>query len=207
MQCLLDAGDDKEKATNASATLLYIAALHGHQAVVQCLLDAGADKDKATNKGATPLHFAAQEAHQTMIQCLLHASVDKEKATNAGAAPLHLAAQEAHQAVVQCLLDAGAVKAKVSNKGFTIAFCSGPSGSYAWWMLVLLREGEQFDAWQGYAGPHFVVLTKRRQTKRAPQSCILLHRIAIRQLRCALLVDASRKQAIRGHRNRQREAC
>ena len=60
VQCLLDAGADKEKTTNDAAAPLHIAAQQGHQAVVQCLLDAGADKEKTANDAATALHIAAQ---------------------------------------------------------------------------------------------------------------------------------------------------
>ena len=43
VECLLDAGADKEKADNTGATPLQVAVRHGHEAVLQCLLDAGAD--------------------------------------------------------------------------------------------------------------------------------------------------------------------
>ncbi|CAJ1328452.1 unnamed protein product [Effrenium voratum] len=119
VQCLLDAGADKEKPTNEGATPLHIAAGRGHQAVVQCLLDAGADKEKADNDGATSLHLAADQGHQAVVQCLLDAGADKDKADNDGAAPLHYAARDGHQGVAQCLLDAGADKDKADNDGAT----------------------------------------------------------------------------------------
>ena len=64
VECLLDAGADKDKADNAGCTPLHLAANQGHQAVVKCLLDAGDGKDKADNRGAQPLHLAANQGHQ-----------------------------------------------------------------------------------------------------------------------------------------------
>ena len=54
VQCLLDAGADKEKAANGGYTPLHFAAEHGHQGVVQCLLYAGADPEKVDNAFAPP---------------------------------------------------------------------------------------------------------------------------------------------------------
>ena len=62
----MDAGADKEKATDDGLTPLHFAAHQGHHAVVQCLLDAGADKEKASNDGFTPLHFAALQGHHAV---------------------------------------------------------------------------------------------------------------------------------------------
>ena len=118
VQCLLDAGADKEKAADG-ATPLHVAALVGHHAVVQCLLDAGADKEKADSDGFTPLHLAALLGHQGVVQCLLDAGADKEKADSNGFTPLHLAALLGRQRVAQCLLDAGADKEKAAKEGAT----------------------------------------------------------------------------------------
>ncbi|CAJ1374407.1 unnamed protein product [Effrenium voratum] len=96
VQCLLDAGADKEKADNDGITPLHLAARHGHQAVVECLLAAGADQEKADDDCTT---------------WLLEAGADKDEANNAGATALRFAAEQGHQAVVQCLVDAGATRA------------------------------------------------------------------------------------------------
>ena len=53
VQCLLDAGADKEKAARDGATPLLLAAFQGHHAVVQCLLDAGAERERKLTTVAT----------------------------------------------------------------------------------------------------------------------------------------------------------
>ncbi|CAJ1367060.1 unnamed protein product [Effrenium voratum] len=103
VECLLDAGADKEKANNEGTTPLHVAAFLGHQAIVQCLMDAGADKDRADNEGRSPLHLAAMQGHRTVVRCLVDAGA---KANNVGRSPLQFAAMQGHQAVLQCLLDA-----------------------------------------------------------------------------------------------------
>ncbi|MEM7495611.1 MAG: ankyrin repeat domain-containing protein, partial [Myxococcota bacterium] len=61
-QALLDAGVDKDAATNEGATALHAAAFSPSKhapRVLQTLLDAGLDKDAAINGGMTALHLAA----------------------------------------------------------------------------------------------------------------------------------------------------
>ena len=68
VQCLLEHGVDKDKATNDGASPLLIAAENGHLAVVQCLLEHSVDKHKANNNGASPLLIAAQNGHYAVVR-------------------------------------------------------------------------------------------------------------------------------------------
>ena len=92
MRALLDAGADTDHALNRT-TPLYIAAFHGHDAIVRALLGAGADKDLAKNNGDTPLFIAAGFGHDAIVRALLDAGADKDLATNDGATPLFIACQ------------------------------------------------------------------------------------------------------------------
>ena len=59
VRMLLDAGADKDLATNDGCTPLHIAAERGNAAVVRALLDAGADKTMCMFSGQTALDLAS----------------------------------------------------------------------------------------------------------------------------------------------------
>ena len=55
-------------ATTEGATLLLLAASHGHAMVVDSLVEAGADTNLATTKGTTPLMVASLNGHALVVQ-------------------------------------------------------------------------------------------------------------------------------------------
>ena len=115
VQVLLEAGADKNAATQDGETALMAAARDGHLEVVQVLLDAGADKNAAKQNGATALMLAAQNAYLEVVQVLLEAGADKNAAMQDGATALMIAAQNGHLEVVRVLLEAGADKNGVAR--------------------------------------------------------------------------------------------
>ena len=91
VRLLLKAKADKDKATHAEETPMWMASQEGHLEVVHLLLEASADKDKAKDDGKTPLHAASQEGHLEVVRLLLGANADKHKAETGGATALHAA--------------------------------------------------------------------------------------------------------------------
>ena len=69
VRLLLEAGADKDAATQPGATALMFVAKNGHLEVVRLLLEAGADKDAATEPGATALMFAVRMATWKWCGC------------------------------------------------------------------------------------------------------------------------------------------
>ena len=59
------------------ATLLYMAAEHGHLEVVRALLEAGADLNQANTDGDTPLCIAAQCGRKEVVRALLEAGAER----------------------------------------------------------------------------------------------------------------------------------
>ena len=119
VQCLLEAGAEKDKANSAGGTPLHLAAKYGHPEVVLCLIEAGADKNKADNCGSTPLHLTTECGSKEIALCLLEARADVDKADNRGRTPLHLAARTGKRDIARCLLNADADMGKADCDGTT----------------------------------------------------------------------------------------
>ncbi|CAK9019884.1 unnamed protein product [Durusdinium trenchii] len=81
VRMLLEAGAEKNAATQDGETALMAAARDGHLEVVQVLLEAGAEKNAATQDGETALMAAARDGHLEVVQVLLKAGADKNAAT------------------------------------------------------------------------------------------------------------------------------
>ena len=88
VRLLLEAGADKDKASQDGGTPLLHAARDGHLEVAQLLLRAGADKDKADRDGYTALIYAASEGYLEVVRLLLEAGADEDEADQSVARPV-----------------------------------------------------------------------------------------------------------------------
>ena len=144
-QLLLEAGADKDAASNSGKTALYFAAGEGHMELVQLFLEAGADKDAAADTGATALIIAAANDHLEVVHVLLEAGADTEAAFGTGKTALVIAAEQGHLEVVQLLLQARADKEAAPDSGATALFMAAAKG-YFEVVRVLLEAGADKDA-------------------------------------------------------------
>ena len=143
MRLLLEAGADKDAATQNGYTALHFAAEQGHLDVMRLLLEAGADKNAATQNGHTALHLAGLYGHLNAVQMLLVA--DKNAATQNGYTALHYAAGGGHLDVVRLLLEAGADREKASADG-TTALHFAVYNRHCEVVRLLLESGANKDA-------------------------------------------------------------
>ncbi|CAJ1456941.1 unnamed protein product [Effrenium voratum] len=83
VECLLEAGANKDNGDRDGRTPMQLAAMNGNEGVVHCLLRAGADKNKADHEGRTPC---------TLLQAWAKGCADKNKPNTDGRTPMRLAA-------------------------------------------------------------------------------------------------------------------
>jgi len=104
-----------------AASVLHVAALHGHSDVVQLLLESGADVNEHTC-GSLPLHLAAARGHCAAVQQLLLAGSwvsPREGSTAHRDTPLHKACRHGRLDAAALLLEAGAHPFIVNARGDT----------------------------------------------------------------------------------------
>jgi ankyrin repeat protein len=89
----------------ATATLLHLAAMNGHEAASRVLLDAGAAPSPGAGEGTpTPLHLAAGGGHLATVQALLEAGADVQATESGyGATPSAWAENEERTEVIALL--------------------------------------------------------------------------------------------------------
>ncbi|KAL9632012.1 MAG: hypothetical protein Q9204_003977 [Flavoplaca sp. TL-2023a] len=104
---------DRKDAQGQS--LLSLAALNGHQAVVEVLLAYSSSIDTLDKKGRSPLMLAAMNGHAFMIEFLLANGVSINRQDKEGNTPLLLAVKNGHEMAVKLLL---ANKAEPNVKNF-----------------------------------------------------------------------------------------
>ncbi|CAK9050984.1 unnamed protein product [Durusdinium trenchii] len=105
VRLLLEAGANKDAASQVGFTALHLATYSGQLEVVRELLFVGAQKDAVALDGSTALHWACENGRVEVVRELLAAGADKHAATHRGLTPLKLAAVMGHLEVIQ-LLDA-----------------------------------------------------------------------------------------------------
>ena len=77
VECLLEAGIDKDAVNNCNATALHLAAGNGLLRIVQWLVEAQADVNVRSDAGNTPLINGAASGDPAIVKCLLEAGADK----------------------------------------------------------------------------------------------------------------------------------
>ncbi len=105
-----------ERVDEEGASLLHVAALHGHSQIVEMLLKHGISPN-VHSCGSLPLHLAAARGHVPVVTALLAAgswTSPRESNTAKRDTPLHKASRYGHGDVVQILLASGA-SANVAN--------------------------------------------------------------------------------------------
>ena len=138
---LLEAGANKDLATNDGSTALMLASENGHLEVVRLLLESGADKDLANVVGDTALMLASENGHLEVVRLLLESGADKDLAdTDNGVTALMLASENGHLEVVRLLLESGADKNMAMNDGRTANMLASQEGQIE--VVRLLLEPE-----------------------------------------------------------------
>ncbi|KAL9007881.1 MAG: hypothetical protein Q9173_006937, partial [Seirophora scorigena] len=133
-------------------TLLSLAALNGHRAVVELLLAETANPDNRVKDGRTPLMLAAMNGHDNVVQLLLekhdsskgnHPSVNPDKF---GRTPLMVAVKNDHKDVVKLLLAEDHVDVNCGDHhGRTSLSWAAAAGDEAVVKLLLAKETEFAD--------------------------------------------------------------
>jgi ankyrin repeat protein len=90
------------------ATLLYMAARHGHTDLVDVALASGANVNQSCSDGDTPLFIAAQNGHLQIVAALIQAKANVDQPRNDGFTPLYMAVQKGNFAIVDALIREGA---------------------------------------------------------------------------------------------------
>src|SRR5262249_15747214 len=119
-------------------TPLFVAADHGHKAMVELLISQGADVN-ATVKiargaqggnvpGGTALHPAGAKGFQAGAEALRAKKAKIEAQDTGGQTPLIIAADNGHAALVAFLLSKGASVNAAGNTGFTALIAAASGG-------------------------------------------------------------------------------
>jgi ankyrin repeat protein len=109
VQTLLAAPDlELERTLPTGETALFVAAEHGHAAVIRALLDNHADPAKARHDAWTPIHIAAYNGRLSAVKALLAADPQIANVPSIIGTSLMVATQQGHFQIVKALLDAQA---------------------------------------------------------------------------------------------------
>eukprot|EP01012_Entosiphon_sulcatum_P016481 TRINITY_DN21409_c0_g1_i1.p1 TRINITY_DN21409_c0_g1~~TRINITY_DN21409_c0_g1_i1.p1 ORF type:complete len:353 (-),score=37.25 TRINITY_DN21409_c0_g1_i1:12-1070(-) len=130
---------DIETPLLRGATLLWIAAEHGHLAIVKFLHEKSCSIDTPDDEQVTPLYIAAQNGHTEVVRYLINAGADLDRRKTSGATPLLISAQEGLLDIVRLLYEAGADVNLPMNNGITpfIAACFKGEASVASFLVLV----------------------------------------------------------------------
>jgi hypothetical protein len=113
----LDKGLDPNSTDKQGNTLLMIAAVQGHEALVKLLIERKADVARRSPAGDSALMLASLKGHLAVVKLLVehHAPISYKT----GWAPLHYAAFEGKTEVVKYLLEKGADRDAIAPNGYS----------------------------------------------------------------------------------------
>ena len=164
---LLQAPDVNVDAYNADgATLTYIAAAHGHTAMVELLADeGGADISKATpddakpllveafrldpppqafmdtaDGGASPLFIAAYNGRSSTVRALVKRGANVHQKKNSGASPILATSNDGHTDIINFLVENGGNVNDANNDGITPVLIAAQNGHTAA-IKLLIKHG------------------------------------------------------------------
>ncbi|TGJ85007.1 hypothetical protein E0Z10_g3758 [Xylaria hypoxylon] len=124
-------GLDVNIATREGASLIAIAAIHGHKLIVQALLILGADIRRVDEDAWSALHDASYSGNADITRLLLDYGAETEAKDKAGWTALMYAAQYGHEAVIQALVEHGAEIEAKDKAGWTALMYAAQHGHKA----------------------------------------------------------------------------
>ncbi|CAE7264967.1 Dapk1 [Symbiodinium sp. CCMP2592] len=108
LRALLEAGAEKDQATQSGRTPLLAAVRGGRVALVRTLCEYRADLNKAADSGWSPLLLAVQRGLLEVVDCLCDAKAGIDVTMKDGSTALHLGARCGFSKILARLLEAGA---------------------------------------------------------------------------------------------------
>ncbi|KAL8903534.1 MAG: hypothetical protein Q9207_003868 [Kuettlingeria erythrocarpa] len=145
VNCLLQAGADKDATTYADWTPLHRAAGNGKVGCVELLLSSGANIEAKTTTGSTPLHIAACNGQPRCSELLLSSGANIEAETDSKETPLILAARKGDARCLELLLFFGANTEAKMDSGFTPLLIVARDG-HSHSVEILLTSGANIES-------------------------------------------------------------
>lgn len=107
VQCLLDAGADKNYINRSNYTPLMTAVQHNKYQTVQLLLENKADPNLLSGFHLSPLHIASMHGYSSIVDNLIEHGASIHSRDFEGNTPLMLSSRNGHYIVMKSLLKAG----------------------------------------------------------------------------------------------------
>ncbi|XP_062848873.1 ankyrin repeat domain-containing protein 27 [Trichomycterus rosablanca] len=121
-------------------TLLHVAALHGHIALVSLFIHNGANINARNGLSATPLHLACQNNHIEVVRSLVECNAKLNKKDQFGNTPLIQACLKGHKQTALVLIQSDALVNMANNQGNT-ALHKAVKGAHQNLVELLLQAG------------------------------------------------------------------
>lgn len=119
MQCLLDAGADKEYVNSSNYTPLLTAIQNKKPEVVKVLLSSKCSPNFRGGLQSAPIHLAARCGNTDIVELLIESGAAVNARDSGGNTPLILGAQNGHYGVMKSLIKAGCDINMANNEGIS----------------------------------------------------------------------------------------